>query len=306
MKKEEILIQDALKHLAECKYDERPVSPEGLADELNLSRGQVDRLLLDLKSAGLLESGSLELTETGKDYALHVLRAHRLYEAYLAQMTGVREDQWHQRANVEEHKLTPRDVDELAQKLDYPRYDPHGDPIPTATGEMPPKRGLPLTDYPVGWTGRVVHLEDDPPQLYSLISAASIAPGTMLRIEEKDDKGLQVFTEGCRFRFPSKVCRQITVEPLDEGTQFDESLRRLSSLSKGEQASIAGLSTLVRGLERNRLLDLGFVPGTVVTVELVSPSGDPIAYSVRGASIALRRKQAERVLIRKREEPSDE
>ena len=67
----------------------------------------------------------------------------------------------------------------------------------------------------------------------------------------------------------------------------------------GEQAAILGLSPLCRGLERNRLLDLGVVPGSTVSVDLVSASGSPVAYRLRGASIALRREQADRVRIRK-------
>jgi DtxR family Mn-dependent transcriptional regulator len=60
-----------------------------------------------------------------------------------------------------------------------------------------------------------------------------------------------------------------------------------------------GLSAAVRGAERNRLLDLGFVPGSVIEIDLESPSGNPIGYLVRGATVALRREQADRILVRK-------
>jgi len=53
----------------------------------------------------------------------------------------------------------------------------------------------------------------------------------------------------------------------------------------------------LRGAERRRLLDLGLVPGTVVVAELRSPLGDPVAYRVRGASVALRREQARQIRI---------
>ena len=302
---EQIVIQDLLKHLAECEYEGRDVSRETLASECGVSPDQTDRILGDLEAADLIERGTLNLTPSGREYALHVLRAHRLYETYLARKTGVRESQWHTRAHIEEHKLSAADVEKLARDLDHPRYDPHGDPIPTATGAMPPKRGQALTDHPVGWVGRVVHVEDDSPRLYALVVAASISPGTVLRIEAKDDHGLGVLTEGCTFRFPMEAARQITVEPLAHGEAFDGSLRRLSSLAGDERASVVGLSPLCRGLERNRLLDLGVVPGTVVSIDLVSPSGSPIAYRIRGASIALRREQADRILIREeaKEEP---
>jgi DtxR family Mn-dependent transcriptional regulator len=296
---EQIVIQDILKHLAESEYDGAPVSRETIAGVLALSPDQIDRVLRDLDAAELVAPDSLQLTPSGRAYALHVLRAHRLYETYLARKTGVSGSQWHTRAHAKEHQLSSADVDKLARDLDDPRFDPHGDPIPTATGALPPKRGRPLTDYPAGWEGRVVHVEDEPPRLYARIAAAGVAPGTALRVEEKDEREVRVFTEGCAFRFPAEAARQITVVPLMEGEPFDTSVRRLSALAAGEQASVVGLSPLCRDLERSRLLDLGVVPGTVIRVDLVSPSGSPIAYRIRGASIALRREQSERVLIRK-------
>jgi DtxR family Mn-dependent transcriptional regulator len=145
----------------------------------------------------------------------------------------------------------------------------------------------------------VVHVEDEPPKLYARITEAGIAPDTVLRIEQKDSHEIEIRTEGRTFIFPNEVAAQITAVGLATGETFDDSVERLSGLHPGESAAIAGLSSLCRGLERNRLLDLGIVPGTTVTIELVNPSGSPIAYRIRGACIALRQDQAERIRIRK-------
>ena len=305
--KERIPIQDTLKYLVQCEYDGLTAQPESLSNVLAIVPEQMDRVLRDLESAELVyrDKGMLLLTPSGREYALHVLRAHRLYETYLAEKAGVSDDRLHAQAEIEEHKLSADDVEKLARELDHPRYDPHGDPIPTATGEMPPKRGQPLSDYPAGWEGRVIHIEDEPPALYAHIYAANIAPGTVLRIAEKGDEKLRVQTEGCSYHFPTDVASQITVVPLEQDEAFDESLQRLSSLVQGEEASVVGLSPLCRGLERNRLLDLGVVPGSSISVDMVSPSGSPIAYRIRGASIALRRQQSDLVLIRKTEDEAN-
>ncbi|HYG35582.1 MAG TPA: FeoA family protein, partial [Clostridia bacterium] len=66
----------------------------------------------------------------------------------------------------------------------------------------------------------------------------------------------------------------------------------LTTLRPGQCAKVKGLSPACRGAERRRLLDLGFVAGTKVEVEMVSPGGDPTAYRVRGTLVALRREQA--------------
>lgn len=296
---EQNAIQHALKFLAECEYDQRPATDEALAAGVGVSAQEMGRLLGDMRTADLIEPATLKLTPTGREFAMHVLRAHRLYETYLARKTGVSEKSWHTQAHIKEHELSKSDVEKLAQELDYPRFDPHGDPIPDATGAMAPKQGQALTEYPEGWEGRVVHVEDHPTRLFAQIASVSIAPGTVLRIARKSGEGLRVQTEGCTFDFSIEVAGQITVTPLVSGETFDEGLVRLSSLVEDEAAAIVGLSPLCRGLERSRLLDLGFVPGSRVTVDLVSPAGSPVAYRIRAASIALRREQTERILIRK-------
>lgn len=69
----------------------------------------------------------------------------------------------------------------------------------------------------------------------------------------------------------------------------------LADLQPGQSAVVVGLHS--QGLERRRMMDLGIVPGTTVRAEMRSPLGDPVAYSVRGATVALRQQQAHLVLI---------
>ncbi len=69
----------------------------------------------------------------------------------------------------------------------------------------------------------------------------------------------------------------------------------LAALHPGQKAIITRLES--RGLERRRMMDLGLLPGSEVVVQLRSPLGDPIAYLVRGALVALRRSQAEQIRV---------
>ncbi len=69
----------------------------------------------------------------------------------------------------------------------------------------------------------------------------------------------------------------------------------LDQLPAGSQATVDQLTC--SGVERRRMMDLGILPGTRITAEFRSPLGDPVAYRVRGALIALRREQAEQILI---------
>jgi DtxR family Mn-dependent transcriptional regulator len=296
---EQTVIQHTLKFLAECEYEGESASPETISDKLTLPPGQVEKLLQDLREAEMLEVDGFGLTASGREYALHVLQAHRLYETYLARKTGLPESVWHKLADEREHALSKDDVKKLAEELGHPRFDPHGDPIPTSTGEMPAKRGNPLVDYSTSWAGRVVHIEDEPSYLYSRIVEAGITTDTVLRIEQKIENEIHIRVEGETFVFSDAVAAQITVVELEAGETFDDSIERLSRLGIGETAEIIGMSSLCRGLERNRLLDLGVVPGTVTTAELMNPSGSPVGYRLRGACIALRKEQADHIRIRR-------
>ncbi len=76
----------------------------------------------------------------------------------------------------------------------------------------------------------------------------------------------------------------------------------LEDLRADEEAEVVGLSPACQGIQRRRLLDLGIVPGTRVAVELSATAGDPTAFRIRGALIALRREQQRWVRIRRVEE----
>ncbi len=85
-----------------------------------------------------------------------------------------------------------------------------------------------------------------------------------------------------------------------------EFVQRLSEVKEGEKVEILSLSPSCQGAMRRRLMDLGFVKGSIVQIDMASPMNNPIAYLVRGAAIALRREQADYILVRKlNEEKAD-
>ncbi len=98
------------------------------------------------------------------------------------------------------------------------------------------------------------------------------------------------------------LAENVSIRPLPEFRAGDLVEKEfLSGLRPGGHTRVLGLSPACRGQERRRLLDLGFVPGTLVEVDMVSPAGDPTAYRVRGAVVALRREQANLIRVNSRE-----
>ena len=125
------------------------------------------------------------------------------------------------------------------------------------------------------------------------------APDVLIRVEEAGSASVRVRIDGRTVDLPREAAHQVTADDLPAGERFDDTILRLTDLAAGERAAVAGMSPLIRGLARSRLLDLGVVPGTVLEIDFASPAGDPVAYRIRGASIALRREQSDRILVRR-------
>jgi DtxR family Mn-dependent transcriptional regulator len=217
-----------------------------------------------------------------------------LWERYLADRTGVAEERWHEEADKEEHRLTLTETDRLAARMGRPLVDPHGDPIPGASGEMPEVEGTPLADLPDGSHAEVVHLEDEPPEPFRRLVAAGLAPGEHITLAGRDGNGVRVAWGTHSAVLGPEEVAAVTVRTVPAAAASGEPL---ASLVAGHKARVVGLSPSLHGPQRRRLVDLGFVPGTLVEAELPSALGDPVAYRVRGALIALRREQAGTVLV---------
>ncbi|MHC4342150.1 MAG: metal-dependent transcriptional regulator [Planctomycetota bacterium] len=294
-----VIVEDALKHLYDCEYKRRGATLESLAGSLSITPGRAAELLAHLEGLGLARSTEtgLALTDTGRSDALRVIRIHRLWEQYFAEETGLSETAWHEEADRREHTLEPDEVERLAARLGHPRYDPHGDPIPTSDGEIPPSRGQPLSTLPVGAAAVIVHVEDEPDAVYAQLVAENMVPGLRIRVLESDPKRVRFQSAGEEHVLAPVFAANLTVVPLPDEAEPEPEEVRLSSLRPGERATVTGILPACRGMQLRRLLDLGFVPGTAVEAELESPNGDPIAYRIRGTLIALRREQADLVGI---------
>lgn len=146
-----ILFEDALKHLYKCEADQVQASVQSLAGQLGVSVDRTAQILSDLQEHGLVEltGETFPLTTSGREYGLHMVRAHRLWERYLADRTGVSEIEWHGRAEIREHEISPEQADRLWAKLGYPTHDPHGDPLTLGEGDFPQIPGMTLLSLDV-------------------------------------------------------------------------------------------------------------------------------------------------------------
>ncbi|MEJ5224003.1 MAG: iron dependent repressor, metal binding and dimerization domain protein [Anaerolineales bacterium] len=293
-------IEDALKHLLDREQQGRHASPESLAGALGISTTQVMKLIADMSAQHLVEQRGLELhlTGEGERWALHVVRAHRLWERYLADEARMPLQKVHDEAQRREHTLSPAELDALDAALGFPSTDPHGDPIPTSAGQLARQGGRPLTAWETDEAVRIVHLEDEPAIAYQQITAAGLRLGQTIRILEKTPARYILSDGENEYRLAPAVAANIHVVPLAESERMPGGVIPLWQLPHNQRAEIVALDEGVQGFTRRRFLDLGLTPGTLIAPELQNFFGDPRGYRVRGTLIALRKDQADQIWVK--------
>ncbi len=295
-----VLREDAVKHIFVTTNNGLYPTLQSVAGSLEISNNEASDLIHDLEQRGLvgLSEGTLFLTDEGRASALHVLRAHRLWERYLADKTGYEETEWHDRAERYEHSTSPDQLEVMAAQLGNPTYDPHGDPIPSPTGRMVQHESKLLNQLEAGEIGRIVHIEDEPSAIYAQLVAEGLYPGLRVQVLEKSPQRICFWGNGDEHVLAPVVAGNLAIAPMAaEPTEVLAPRSRLSDLNIGEQGRVTGISKACRGAERRRFMDLGVLPGTVISAEMISPSGDPTAYLIRDALIGLRSEQAAYIYI---------
>jgi DtxR family Mn-dependent transcriptional regulator len=303
---ERVRLEDALKHVYMCGRRGQACTMESLAGRLEVSPARAVELLARMSELGLVrtDASGTSLTESGSASAVRILRTHRLWERYLADRTGVPAEDWHDHAERMEHALSAEEADALDSRLGHPRWDPHGDPIPTSAGELPPVRGVSLLSAGTGTSVEVLHLEDEPREVFDALLRQGLAPGSRVDVVGRRGDAVRLRAGGREWELDPLAAGNVTVRDLPAGQRAEGPRDTLADAAAGEAVRVVGIATGCQGTQRRRLLDLGVVRGTEIVPELVSASGDPVAYRIRGALVALRGEQARWIQVERGAEAS--
>ena len=293
-------VEDALKHLLDREQEGRHASPESLAGNLNLSRVKATRLIADMESQGLLntQGSQLYLTPGGERWAMHIVRAHRLWERYLVDEARMPLNRIHGEAHKREHSMTDAQLNEMDAALGHPTRDPHGDPIPSREGKMPVVEVTSLTAWQDEGPGRIVHIEDEPAIAFDQILAAGLRLGQTIRILERTPQRIVLSDGESEYRLAPTIAANIGVASILSRERTKANVMQLAELRQNQHGEIIELDEAVQGFTRRRFLDLGLTPGTTIYPELGNFFGDPRAYRVRGTLIALRQDQAAQIWVK--------
>lgn len=301
-------LEDALKYLLDREQGGSYASLDSLAGALHLTRAKALELVTRLQAQGLVQPLGdgihLHLTPEGERWALQVVRAHRLWERYLADEARMPLTRIHKEAHRREHELSAEALNALEAQMGFPQRDPHGDPIPDRQGRLPQSDGAPLsggvalTALPADQPGRIVHLEDEPPLAYAQILAEGLRLGQVVRVLESTPQRLTLSDGESEYRLAPAVAANVFVEPLPRQVSRQPGVISLAELAPNQTAEILAIDEACQGFTRRRFLDLGLTPGTLIQPELQNAFGDPRGYRVRGTLIALRRDQASQIWVK--------
>ena len=292
----------ALKHLHDCQWRGSQASLESLSGYLALSSRATLALAGQLESQGLIKASQdgLVLSNKGEELAVQVIRAHRLWERYLADEAGMGIGEVHSAATHFDRDRSSESLADIEATLGYPSVDPHGEPIPSEDGVISPPSGEPLSNWSTEQQGIIVRVEDEPEAVLAQIVAQGLVPGTYFRVLKKDNKQIVLWDGRDTHRLAPIVAANIFVEELKE-QRMPERVFSLEQLELGERAMVYDLSNRIHGFSRRRLLDLGLTEGSEIQCELRSIFGDPTAYRIRGSLVALRRDEAKHVFVERDE-----
>jgi DtxR family Mn-dependent transcriptional regulator len=196
-----------------------PVSTSAIAERLEVSPASASAMVKRLESMGLAAREpyhGVRLTPAGERVALEVLRHHRLLELYLATQLDVPWDRVHEEAEALEHVISEDLEARIAAKLGNPEFDPHGDPIPTASGEIDEVPTRSLAELRPGDLGRFTRVSDSNSDMLRYLSERGIAPGDEVECVRREPFGgpLTVRANGREHALGDLLTRAMRVEHL--------------------------------------------------------------------------------------------
>ena len=160
-----------------------------VAQALAVTPGTVTAMVQTLAASGLVDYeayGGVRLTAPGRQLAVHVVRRHRLMELFLVRVMGMDWSEVHDEAERLEHAVSEALVERIDEMLGRPAFDPHGDPIPSAAGEVSRPDHDSLAELPVGVKARVARVADQDAAFLKLVERLGLLPGTRVRVAARD------------------------------------------------------------------------------------------------------------------------
>ena len=193
-------------------------STSDLAKRLKTQASSVTDMIKKLAEKGLLKYKKYQgviLTAKGKGIAIEIIRKHRLWEVFLVEKLSFKWDEVHDIAEQLEHIHSKELVQRLDQFLEFPGFDPHGDPIPDEKGYIRERpESILLLDLGQGESGIIIGVRDSEDRFLRFLEKQMLLLGTKVNVIEHFDydDSVQLKVNDVEKTVSKKVARNIIVE----------------------------------------------------------------------------------------------
>jgi DtxR family Mn-dependent transcriptional regulator len=181
-------VEDYLKTIYHLSSQGGFAATSDIAAMLDVAPPSVSGMVKRLSETGLIEHvpyRGVQLTAQGRRAALRMIRRHRVLELFLMQRLGYDWGGVHAEAERLEHAVSDELIDRMATALGQPQYDPHGDPIPTAAGEIEEAELVALADAPVGAKLELRQVATQDSARLRYFAEQGLTPGVLLAVTER-------------------------------------------------------------------------------------------------------------------------
>jgi DtxR family Mn-dependent transcriptional regulator len=192
-------------------------STNEIAARINTKPPTVSDMLRKLTTKKLVayqKYRKVQLTKNGKQVAIQIIRKHRLWEVFLHEKLNFNWDEVHEVAEQLEHIQSEKLIERLEKYLGYPKYDPHGDPIPGANGELNEVKRAMLSDVEIDIICQVVGVKDSSSDFLQYLQQINVGIGTKIRVLEKiafDNSLIVSFKKGHQATVSKKFADNVLV-----------------------------------------------------------------------------------------------
>jgi DtxR family Mn-dependent transcriptional regulator len=165
------------------------VSTNAIAAQLDTKASSVTDMIQKLSDKEVVDYKKYQgakLTQKGENYAASIIRKHRLWEYFLVEKLDFSWDEVHEVAEDLEHIKSDKLIRSLDAFLNYPKMDPHGDPIPDENGRIPEIKKVLLSNLKANQYGIVIGVKDSSSKFLRYLDKLNIALGTSIKVLEKE------------------------------------------------------------------------------------------------------------------------
>ncbi|HKZ38766.1 MAG TPA: metal-dependent transcriptional regulator [Chryseolinea sp.] len=204
----------AIYHLADGGT--KAVLTNEIADSMNTKAASVTDMIKKLSNKNFISYEKyygVKITKQGKIEALTIIRKHRLWETFLVQKLQFNWDEVHEIAEQLEHIQSPLLIEKLDEFLNYPKSDPHGEPIPDRNGKVQVQAQGCLHDQTLGYKGHIVAVKDSDSNLLKYLNKIGATPGKKIEIvgKEEYDESIEISVDNKKVTVSKSVAQNILV-----------------------------------------------------------------------------------------------